>query len=106
MQVPAESGRQDLNLRPRDPQSRALAKLRHAPVKPDCRAFEEESKDFLALAGEKHEKSVDYAAEQRFGYFVSSINMRVFHRFFLALALFGSRAKTWRKLVTACWNLP
>ena len=26
-----KSGRQDLNLRPRDPQSRALAKLRHAP---------------------------------------------------------------------------
>ena len=28
-----KSGRQDLNLRPRDPQSRALAKLRHAPYK-------------------------------------------------------------------------
>ena len=28
---PLKSGRQDLNLRPRDPQSRALAKLRHAP---------------------------------------------------------------------------
>ena len=28
---PLNSGRQDLNLRPRDPQSRALAKLRHAP---------------------------------------------------------------------------
>ena len=28
-----KSGRQDLNLRPRDPQSRALAKLRHAPRK-------------------------------------------------------------------------
>ena len=27
-----ESGRQDLNLRPLDPQSSALAKLRHAPV--------------------------------------------------------------------------
>ena len=30
---PLNSGRQDLNLRPRDPQSRALAKLRHAPYK-------------------------------------------------------------------------
>jgi hypothetical protein len=28
-----ESGRQDLNLRPHDPQSCALAKLRHAPIK-------------------------------------------------------------------------
>ena len=27
-----KSGRQDLNLRPHDPQSCALAKLRHAPI--------------------------------------------------------------------------
>jgi hypothetical protein len=27
-----KSGRQDLNLRPLDPQSSALAKLRHAPI--------------------------------------------------------------------------
>gem|GEM_PF-5823691 len=29
--LPEKSGRQDLNLRPLDPQSSALAKLRHAP---------------------------------------------------------------------------
>jgi hypothetical protein len=31
VQTPDQSGRQDLNLRPLDPQSSALAKLRHAP---------------------------------------------------------------------------
>jgi hypothetical protein len=32
LRIESESGRQDLNLRPLDPQSSALARLRHAPL--------------------------------------------------------------------------
>ena len=42
-----KSGRQDLNLRPSDPQSDALARLRHAP---DGSAFEAERRSRLCAA--------------------------------------------------------
>ena len=45
----SESGRQDLNLRPLDPQSNALAKLRYAPETSNFTSLRNRKQQFLII---------------------------------------------------------